>query len=118
TETIPGSGVVVHTWTNGAFSVVAEGGLKPLSEGTGASIEIQTVKIANVQTVSDELIEDAPVLTRAIYEQAPSGLSRAVDAEILAGSNVNVDHLSDLDYTQVTTPADVAAVFGAVADEG
>jgi HK97 family phage major capsid protein len=73
------------TWTNNAAAVL-EGATKPTSTHSFQRFTEQIGKIANLERVADELVQDAPALWSLIQQRLVQGVQRKEEVELLAGS--------------------------------
>lgn len=105
-------------WNNNA-AATAEGATKPTSTH-GLSRYTETIgKIANLERVTDELIQDAAYFWALIQRRGVQGVTRAEEVEMLAGVGMpgingllrRSAYVADSTYpTGFTRPQDVAAV--------
>ncbi|MGZ6800653.1 MAG: phage major capsid protein [Mycobacteriaceae bacterium] len=73
------------SWTNNA-AAVAEGATKPTSTHSLQRYTEQVGKIANLERVTDELIQDAGMVWSLIQQRLVQGVQRKEEVELLAGS--------------------------------
>jgi HK97 family phage major capsid protein len=73
------------TWTNNA-AATAEGATKPTSSHGLQRYTEQVGKIANLERVTDELIQDAGMVWSLIQQRLVQGVQRKEEVELLAGS--------------------------------
>lgn len=73
------------TWTNNA-AAVAEGATKPTSTHSFQRYTVQVGKIANLERVTDELIQDAGLVWSLIQQRLVQGVQRKEEIELVAGS--------------------------------
>jgi HK97 family phage major capsid protein len=73
------------TWTNNAAAVL-EGATKPTSTHSLQRYTEQVGKIANLERVTDELIQDAGYVWSLIQQRLVMGVQREEEVQILAGS--------------------------------
>ena len=72
-------------WTNNA-AATAEGATKPTSTHSFTRYTTQVGKIANLERVTDELIQDASLVWSLIQQRCVQGVQRKEEIELLAGS--------------------------------
>lgn len=77
---------VVETGWNDNAAAVAEGGLKPQSDGAFSRVTDQVGKIANTLKVSDEMIQDADQFRSFLTNRLVFSVQRQEEAELLNGS--------------------------------
>lgn len=73
------------TWTNNA-AATAEGATKPTSTHSFQRYTVQVGKIANLERVTDELIQDAGLVWSLIQQRLVQGVQRKEEIELVAGS--------------------------------
>lgn len=73
------------TWTNNA-AAVNEGATKPTSTHSFQRYTEQVGKIASLERVTDELIQDASLVWSLIQQRGVMGVQRKEEVELLAGS--------------------------------
>lgn len=75
------------TWTNNA-AATAEGATKPTSQHSFARFTATVGKIANLERVTDELIQDAGLVWSLIQQRCVQGVQRKEEIELVAGSGL------------------------------
>jgi HK97 family phage major capsid protein len=73
------------SWTNNA-AATAEGATKPTSTHGFQRYTVQVGKIANLERVTDELIQDAGLVWSLIQQRLVMGVQRKEEIELVAGS--------------------------------
>ncbi|MDG3013553.1 phage major capsid protein [Speluncibacter jeojiensis] len=73
------------SWTDNA-AAVAEGGTFPASSNQLARVEAQVGKVANLITVTDEMIRDAPQFFSFVQNRLTFGVQRQEEVQLLAGA--------------------------------
>lgn len=73
------------TWTNNA-AATPEGATKPTSTHSFTRYTEQVGKIANLERVTDELIQDAAYIWSLIQQRCVQGVQRKEEIELVAGS--------------------------------
>jgi HK97 family phage major capsid protein len=73
------------TWTNNA-AATAEGATKPTSTHSFQRYSVQIGKLANLERVTDELIQDAGLVWSLIQQRCVQGVQRKEEIELVAGS--------------------------------
>lgn len=73
------------TWTNNAAATY-EGATKPTSSHSFTRYTEQVGKIANLERVTDELIQDAAYIWSLIQQRCSQGVQRKEEIELVAGS--------------------------------
>lgn len=114
---LPGTGSIVHTFTTGDAAYVTEGGRKPLTPNSGASLTVSAEKFTKVVFITDELSEDSPALADAIYTEIPKSFSSTFDKIIigaLAKPSGNFDNLAGAPTLEISTVASAYAALSAV----
>lgn len=101
------------TWTNNA-AAVNEGATKPTSTHSFTRYTEQVGKIANLERVTDELIQDAGLVWSLIQQRCVQGVQRKEEVELLAGSGYpGVNGLLNRS-TGFTAPQTISAVTNLV----
>lgn len=77
---------VVETGWNDNAAPVAEGGLKPQSDGSFARVAEQVGKIANTLKMSDEMVQDASQFRSFLQNRLVFSIQRQEEVELLNGS--------------------------------
>lgn len=73
------------SWTNNA-AATAEGATKPTSTHSFQRYTVQVGKIANLERVTDELMQDAGLVWSLIQQRLVQGVQRKEEIELVAGS--------------------------------
>jgi HK97 family phage major capsid protein len=73
------------TWTNNAAAVL-EGATKPTSTHSFTRFTEQVGKVANLERVTDELVQDAQYIWSLLQQRLVQGVQRKEEVEILAGA--------------------------------
>jgi HK97 family phage major capsid protein len=73
------------TWTNNAAGVL-EGATKPTSTHSFTRYTEQVGKLANLERVTDELVQDASYIWSLLQQRCVQGVQRKEEVELLAGS--------------------------------
>jgi HK97 family phage major capsid protein len=101
------------TWTNNA-AAVNEGATKPTSTHSFTRYTEQVGKIANLERVTDELVQDASYIWSLIQQRCVQGVQRKEEIELLAGSGYpGVNGLLNR-TTGFTAPQTITAVTNLV----
>jgi HK97 family phage major capsid protein len=92
---LPGNGLAIPVITGEPTADwVEETGVKPVSNSTVAIKTMQPYKLAVIETVSKELMDDMPRLYNALRERLPFALAKKFDATVFGttapGSNFDV----------------------------
>lgn len=99
---LPGSGIDYQVVTDGVASFVDEGASKPVSDPTLDKKSMIPHKIAVIQVVSDELLEDRPALINHLTGRLPELFAQGIDKEIMkAGTLANFGYLGDAEAVSV-----------------
>ena len=84
---LPGNGVAVPVITGEpSADWVAETDSKPVSNSTVSIKTIQPYKLAVIETVSKELMDDMPRLYAALRERLPFAIAKKFDATVFGGT--------------------------------
>lgn len=85
--TLPGTGVAVPVITSDPEAAwVAETGKKPVSNSEVSSKLLRPYKLAVIETVSEELLRDAPALYAALKERLPMALGTKFDNTVIGAT--------------------------------
>lgn len=118
---LPGTGAVVHTFDTGDATYVPEGGRKPLTPTTSASLTVAATKLAKVIFITDELSTDSPALSNAIYNEVPKSFGNTFDKIVvgdLAKPSGDFDSLAGAPVLALATKADAYEALTAVEGTG
>lgn len=85
--TLPGTGVAVPVITSDPEAEwVAETGKKPVSNSEVASKLLRPYKLSVIETVSEELLRDAPALYQALVQRLPMALGTKFDNTVIGAT--------------------------------
>lgn len=81
----PNLSYLVEATSNRQATATAEGALFPFSSGTFSRVYEQIGKVTNAMVLTDETIEDAPLLRNFLQNTLLDGVVRQEDTQLLAG---------------------------------
>lgn len=81
----PNLSYLVEATSNRQSTQTAEGAVYPFSSGTFSRVYEQIGKVSNAMVITDETIEDAPLLRNFLQNTLLDGVVRQEDTQLLAG---------------------------------
>lgn len=108
---LPGSGIDYQMVTGDpSAAFVAEGAAKPVADPTLAKKTMVPHKIAVIEAVSDELLEDRNALVNHLVDRLPGAFAKAIDEEVIkdgtqSGALANFGYLGAAQ--QISTATDM-----------
>lgn len=94
---LPGTGVAIPVITSDPEAGwVAETGKKPVSNSDVESKLLRPYKLAVIETVSEELLRDAPALYAELVKRLPMALGTKFDNTVVGGTNKPGSDFDDL----------------------
>lgn len=84
----PNLSYLTEATSNRQAAATAEGGAFPYSSGTFSRVYEQVGKVSNAMVLTDETIEDAPMLRNFLQNSLLDGVVRQEDSQLLAGGGV------------------------------
>lgn len=121
---LPGAGITVPIIdTDGVADIVTETGEKPVSNPTVNNKSMTPIKIAMIQTFSNEFRRDLPRLYDALVDRAPAAITKKFDELAFHGTNnpTGFDTLANATAISIATdtyPALVSAKSTVAAADG